>query len=167
MQVAVLLHCCWLFAIKFFAVRTPGSTFYHPMGVSSQILGSLWPGSQQPYAAYTAICCICSPCAAKCNPPAAKCTPPDVQYQPVCHPVANQTAPYAAFSAICCICSACAAKCNPQAAKYTPQASNISPEAALWPTSQQPYAAYTAICCIWILYGQTQPTGDQMHLPDV
>ncbi len=87
----------------------------------------LWPASQQPYAAYTAICCICSPCAAKCSPPAAKCTPPDVQYQPVCYPVANQTAPYAPFSAICCICNACAGKCSPQAAKYTPQASNISP----------------------------------------
>ena len=28
-------------------------------------VGPLWPASQQPYAAYTAICCICSPCAAQ------------------------------------------------------------------------------------------------------
>ena len=64
---------------------------------------------------------MCSPCAAKCSPPAAKCTPTDVSYQPVCYPVANQTAPYATFSAICCICRPSATKCSPQAAKSTSQ----------------------------------------------
>ena len=142
MQLAVLQYYCLLLAIMLFAVRTPGSTFYHQMGVLPQICGPLWPASQQPYAAYTAICCICSPCAAKCSPPAAKCTPADVPYQPVCYPVAKQTAPYATFSAICCICRPSATKCSPQAAKSTPQAPNISPLAALWPTSQQPYALH-------------------------
>ena len=35
MHVAVLLYCCLLLAIVLFAVRTPGSTFYPQMGVSS------------------------------------------------------------------------------------------------------------------------------------
>ena len=140
----MLLYCCLLLAIMLFAVRTSSATFYPPIGVVPQICGPLWPASQQPYAAYTAICCICNPCAAKCSPPAAKCTPADVPYQPVCYPVANQTAPYATFSAICCICRPSAAKCSPQAAKSTPQAPNISPLAALWPTSQQPRRHRTA-----------------------
>ena len=121
MQLAVLQYCCLLLAIMLFAVRTSSATFYPPIGVVPQICGPLWPASQQPYAAYTAICCICSPCAAKCSPPAAKCTPTDVPYQPICYPVANQTAPYATFSAICCICRPSATKCSPQAAKSTSQ----------------------------------------------
>ena len=46
MQVAVLQYCCLLLAVMLFAVRTPGSSFYHPLGVSSQICGP--PVASQP-----------------------------------------------------------------------------------------------------------------------
>ena len=138
MHVAVLLYCCLLLAIVFFAVRTPGATFYPPMGVYSV---PLWPASQQPYAAYTAICCIWSPCAAKCSPPAAKCTPADVPHQPVCYPVAKPNS------------TICSVFCNmlhmpPRCSQMQPTGSQIHPPGAKYqplgsPVANQPAATQT------------------------
>ena len=54
MHVAVLLYCCLLLAIVFFAVRTPSAAFYPPMGVSSQICGP--PVASQPAAICSVYC---------------------------------------------------------------------------------------------------------------
>ena len=54
MQLAVLQYCCLLLAVMLFAVRTPGSSFYHPLGVLPQICGP--PVASQPAAICSVYC---------------------------------------------------------------------------------------------------------------
>ena len=54
MQLAVLQYCCLLLAIMLFAVRTPGSTFYHQLGGSPQICGL--PVASKPAAICSVYC---------------------------------------------------------------------------------------------------------------
>ncbi len=111
MQVAVLLFAsilvvsCFLLPPGIIPLPSPGRIPSTP-GV---------PVASQP-AAICSVYCHMLHMQSLCNqmqPTGSQMHPPDVQYQPLCYPVANQTAPYAAFSAICCICSACAAHRQP------------------------------------------------------
>ena len=102
--ILLCLHACCLYFVPVSCSKqsvgcrcVPWETWcYHPRGGLPGFRESLCPAGQQPYTAYTAICCICSPCAALCSHCAA-----------ICSPCAAECSPYAAK------CSPCAADCSP------------------------------------------------------
>ena len=135
MQLAVLQYCCLLLAIMLFAVRTPGSSFYHPLGVVPQISGP--PVASQPAAICSVYCHMLY-----MQPLCSQMQPTGSQMHPRGCPISARMLPCGQPNNTICnvFCNMLhmrpsAAKCSPQATKSTPQAPNISP--ALWPTSQQ------------------------------